>query len=185
MTMPSWTVDEMLAEKPCDKYDRERIVKLCAGKPSLTLLEILDHPDIPDEDKVWVACRDKNPTRHVAIEVIVTRCVTNHALHCGIPAVEAWAQKWLSGEDRSSRAAWNASRVAAWASRAAAEAAWNAARAAWNAAWSAAWNAWAAWNELDEERSQQVQDFRDAARAKQNERLTEMVMAEHEKEGMT
>ena len=155
MTMPSWTVDEMLAEKPCDKYDRERIVKLCAGKPSLTLLEILDHPDIPDEDKVWVACRDKNPTRHVAIEVIVTRCVTNHALHCGIPAVEAWAQKWLSGEDRSSRAAWNA-----------------------------AWNAWAAWNELDEERSQQVQDFRDAVRAKQNERLTAMVMAAREKEGV-
>jgi hypothetical protein len=181
MTMPSWTVDEMLAEKPCDKYDRERIAKLCAGKPSLTLLEILDHPDIPDEDKVWVACRDKNPTRHVAIEVIVTRCVTNHALHCGIPAVEAWAQKWLSGEDRSSRAAARASRVAAWASRAAAEAARAAARAAWNAAW----NAWVAWNELDEERSQQVQDFRDAAWAKQNERLTEMVMAEHEKEGMT
>jgi hypothetical protein len=158
----------MLAEKPCDKYDRERIVKLCAGKPSLTLLEILDHPDIPDEDKVWVACRDKNPTRHVAIEVIVTRCVTNHALHCGIPAVEAWAQKWLSGEDRSSRAAAWASRVAAWPSRAAAEAAWNAERNAWNAAWNA-WNAWAAWNEPDEERSQQVQDFRDAARAKQME----------------
>ena len=163
----------MLAEKPCDKYDRERIVKLCAGKPSLTLLEILDHPDIPDEDKVWVACRDKNPTRHVAIEVIVTRCVTNHALHCGIPAVEAWAQKWLSGEDRSSRAAAWASRVAAWPSRAAAEAALNVARSAW-AAWNAAWNAWAAWNELDEERSQQVQDFRDAVRATQNE-----------KEGMT
>lgn len=163
----------MLAEKPCDKYDRERIVKLCAGKPSLTLLEILDHPDIPDEDKVWVACRDKNPTRHVAIEVIVTRCVTNHALHCGIPAVEAWAQKWLSGEDRSSRAAAWASRVAAWPSRAAAEAALNVARSAW-AALNAAWNAWAAWNELDEERSQQVQDFRDAVRATQNE-----------KEGMT
>ena len=58
MTMPSWTVDEMLAEKPCDKYDRERIAKLCAGKPSLTLLEILDHPDIPDEDKVWVCALD-------------------------------------------------------------------------------------------------------------------------------
>jgi len=172
----------MLAEKPCDKYDRERIAKLCAGKPSLTLLEILDHPDIPDEDKVWVACRDKNPTRHVAIEVIVTRCVTNHALHCGIPAVEAWAQKWLSGEDRSSRAAARASRVAAWPSRAAALAAWNAEWNAWNAAWNAAD---AAWNEPDEERSQQVQDFRDAARATQNERLTEMVMAAHEKEGMT
>lgn len=173
----------MLAEKPCDKYDRERIAKLCAGKPSLTLLEILDHPDIPDEDKVWVACRDKNPTRHVAIEVIVTRCVTNHALHCGIPAVEAWAQKWLSGEDRSSRAAAWASRVAAWPSRAAADAAWNVARAVRNAAdaaWNAAWTAArAAWNEPDEERSQQVQDFRDAARAQQNERLTAMVMEAH------
>lgn len=180
MTMPSWTVDEMLAEEPCDRYDRERIAKLCAGKPSLTLLEILDHPDIPDEDKVWVACRDKNPTRHVAIEVIVTRCVTNHALHCGIPAVEAWAQKWLSGEDRSSRAAVWASRVAAWPSRAAAEAARNAAA---RAAWNAAWNAWVAWNEPDEERSQQVQDFRDAARAKQDARLTEMVMEAHDLEG--
>ena len=48
-----------------------------------------------------------------SVERIVTRAVTNHALHCGIPVVEAWAKKWLSGEDRMYNAALHAAIVAA------------------------------------------------------------------------
>ena len=89
-------------------------------------------------------------------------------------------RKWLRGEitDKELDAAWAAARAAAWdarddarddalAARAAARAA--ARYAVWavagNAAWDAAWAARAAWA---------------AARAKQNERLTAMVMEAHE-----
>lgn len=55
-----------------------------------------------------------------ATEVIVTSAIVAHALDCGVPVVEEWAAKWLSGEDRS---AWEAAAAAAaWA----AEAAWEA-----------------------------------------------------------
>jgi len=39
------------------------------------------------------------------LERVVTRAVTTHALHCGVPAVEQWAMRWLSGENRTARAA--------------------------------------------------------------------------------
>ena len=92
-----------------------------------------------------------------------------------VAAIEA-KRKWLKGEitDEELDAAWDASRAAAWdaagaASRAAAGAVARAAAraAAWSAAWAAARAA-----------------ARDAARDKQNEILTEMVMAAHEKESV-
>ena len=50
---------------------------------------------------------------------------------CDDPAWNRWADKWLSGEDRSNRAAWDAE-SAAWAAIEAAES------TAWSTAWSAA-----------------------------------------------
>lgn len=82
------------------------------------------------------------PALKRAIDVIVDRAVKNYALHCGIPAVEQWAQKWLDGTDRSQSAAWAATWAAAGA--AAGNAAWAATRSAWDAAWNAAWAA--AWD---------------------------------------
>ena len=103
-------------------------------------------------------------------------------------SVEAIAakRKWLKGEitdeelDAASAAAWDASDVALAA--AAGAAAWDAASAAASAAardaaraasWAAAEAAWAA-----------AEAARAAARAKQNERLTAMVMEAHEKESV-
>lgn len=72
-----------------------------------------------------------------AIEAIVERAVRLHCIHCGIGAVERWAERWLSGEDRSAEA----SEAAAEASDAAAEAAARAARAARDASRAADWAA--------------------------------------------
>jgi len=95
-----------------------------------------------------------------------------------VEAIEA-KRKWLDGKitDEELDSAWDAARDAARDAKAAALAAWAAAQTAARAAARAA--AWAVAGAV----------ARDAAwafaRAKQNERLTEMVMAEHEKEGMT
>ena len=81
---------------------------------------------------------------HEALLLSVNRQVAANCLICGVPAVEKWAKKWLSGEDRSAEsAAWDAARSAASAAWSAARfAAWSAARfAARSAAWSAAWSA--------------------------------------------
>ena len=101
-----------------------------------------------------------------------------------VAAIEA-KRRWLNGEitDEELAAARAAARDAA---SAAAEAvarddAWSAAEAASRAAaWDVAWSA-----ARDAARAAAGDDAWDAARDKQNKRLTEMVMAEHEKEGMT
>jgi hypothetical protein len=134
--MQTWTVSEMLENKPCEDYPRERLVELWAGRERLSVLDILDL-DIPAADRVWAALQ-AGPHVPVAVEAIVRRAVEAHALHCGIAEVEAWAARWLSGEDRSEAAAWAARAVLA--AGAAAEAwveAWTgaAARAAEPAAW--------------------------------------------------
>jgi len=143
--MKSWTVAEMKAEGPCSKYTINRLTELWAGRDQLTLLDICDL-DIPDADKMWCAFRPAALTeaqRSELLDRIVIRAVTNHALHCGVPEVEAWAQKWLSGEDRTAAAAYAA--AAADAAAAAADAAYAAAAADAAAA----------------ERSQQVADLRE------------------------
>ena len=50
--MKTWTVKQMLAEKPCDRYTEEVLTKLWAGREKVTLLDILDM-DIPDADKLY------------------------------------------------------------------------------------------------------------------------------------
>jgi len=143
--MKTWTVEEMVAERPCPEYTRERMAELWAGREALTLAEILDVP-IAAQDRVWVACLPAvlpAAVQDAWLERIVSRAVTTHALRCGIPAVEVWAQSWLDGTDRTGAAARAAARAAAWAAawaaRAARAAAWEAARAAARAAaWAAA-----------------------------------------------
>jgi len=86
-----------------------------------------------------------------------------------IDAKRAWLDGKITDEEMASAsdAAWAAAEAAAWDdARAARAAAWSASRAASLAAAGAACAAW-------------------AARAKQNERLTAMVMESHEKESMT
>ena len=173
--MKTWTVEERVAERPCPEYTRERIAELWAGREALSLLDILDVP-IAAQDRVWVACLPAALPAAVQdawLERIVSRAVTTHALRCGIPAVEVWAQSWLDGTDRTGAAARAAARAAAWAAaeaaRAAGEAAREAARAARAAAWAAVEAAGAAareaareaaWAARAAEREQQIDDLR-------------------------
>jgi len=122
--MKTWTIDEMLAERPCPDYDRERITELWAERERLSLAEILDL-DITVVDRLWVsylsgAITPEQERRRT--DRIVTRAVTMHALHCGIVAVESWAARWLSGADRSASAAQSAAQSewaqSAWAAAA-------------------------------------------------------------------
>jgi hypothetical protein len=151
--MKTWTVDQMLAQKPCSPYDRARITALLAGRGTITTRDFLTL-DIPAEHRIWAALQDDTIAARV-VERIVTRAVTTHALTCGVPDVETWAVRWLSGENRTEAAARAAERAAveavAWAAeaagvaeRAAAWAAMAAARAAGAAARAASWAAWAA-----------------------------------------
>jgi hypothetical protein len=110
--MQTWTVDEMLSHQPCEDYPRERLVELWAGRERLSVLDILDL-DIPAADRVWAALQ-AGPHVPVAVEAIVRRAVEAHALHCGVAAVESWAARWLSGEDRPAAAAEAARAAAVW-----------------------------------------------------------------------
>ena len=141
MKIKTWTVDEMLAERPCADYTRARIEELWAGRERLSLLDILDF-DIPDLDKIWACCRN-HPHRGAWLDVVVTRAVRTHAVGCGVPAVESWAQIWLGG-DRTAEAA---------------EAAARASEAA-EAAWAEAAGAAAARASAKAERRQQIADMR-------------------------
>ena len=50
--MKSVTVDDVLAQNPCDEYTRERIEELFAGRSSLTAPDVM-LLDIPIEDRTW------------------------------------------------------------------------------------------------------------------------------------
>ena len=129
--MKRWTVDDMMALSPC--YTRARVVELWGPRRGLTALDILDL-DIPAQDRLWALWRVLPETeRAQAIDLTVERAVMTHCVACGVPAVEAWAQAWLSGEDRSATAA-----SAATAANSAATAANSAASAAYHAAYRAA-----------------------------------------------
>lgn len=52
MSVTRWTVDEVMAYGPCDRYPRERVKELWAGRKSLSLAEIMELL-IPDQDKGW------------------------------------------------------------------------------------------------------------------------------------
>jgi hypothetical protein len=147
------TADQIISWRPCPRYPDDRVHQL-GPAIGLTPLEIAAL-DIPHADRVWVLLRPEVLGEHglqVALDRIAVRAVTNHALHCGVPAVERWAQGWLDGTDRTeaaATAAWETALAAAWAARAAAREAWAAARAtaaaaARDTAWAAAWAARAA-----------------------------------------
>lgn len=113
--MKSWTVEEMLAEKPCDRYDEARIRKLWGEHETRSLADLLTDERIPPADRMWPVWRPGALTRvqaRAVLDRIVTRAVTNHALNCGLPDVETWARGWLDGSDRSWVAAWAAARAA-------------------------------------------------------------------------
>ena len=54
--MKTYTIADIMALRPCNRYNTARVTEIFAGRPALTLLDILDL-DIPAEDRVWVATR--------------------------------------------------------------------------------------------------------------------------------
>lgn len=107
MKQPSWTVNEIINKMSCDDYTRKQILEICEERVSLTLAEILDL-DISDGYKIRICCGD-HFLRTNWLERVMTRCITDHALHCGVTEVEQFAQRWLGGIDRSCSAANKAS----------------------------------------------------------------------------
>jgi hypothetical protein len=119
------TVEDVM-EDTC--YSRERVEALFAGRESVTALEFLDAP-VPVEDIQYQLFRLLPPEVVQRVtERTATRCVETHALGS---CIDAWARRWLTGEDQTVRSA----RDAADAANAAGPlVAWEAARAAWAAA---------------------------------------------------
>ena len=80
--LKTWTVDEMLGEHPCKEYDKKKLTELWAGKPKLSMLDILSL-NIPNEDKIWVACLPKAITgrqQKIWISRVSTRNYNNNVI---------------------------------------------------------------------------------------------------------
>jgi hypothetical protein len=147
----------------------------------------------------WALKTAGHPVPWDVVDGIADRAVETHALHCGIAEVERWAERWLSGEDRSAAAAgdaWEAAAAGAWAADAAGDAwntaAWRAAAhaaaaadaAAWRAASSAAATAYAAYaaavaaaEEADAARDAAVHAAARDARAAESQRQADEIRA--------
>lgn len=184
--MNTCTVDDVMSWHPCKEYTRERIEALWAGRPELTVLDILDL-DIPAEDKLWatlhselipeqdlheLACRfaedvlpiyeREYPDDHRPRRAIETKRkwlkgeATDEELESA--RLEAWAAVWAA-RAAGARAMAIAARAAV---RAAVQAAWAAgARAAWAVAREAAAEAWAAREAREELAERQVEIVRE------------------------
>lgn len=114
------------AMNPCKDYTDDRLTELF-DRP-MTLAEVLTRKDgpwsaVPIVDRQWAFFRAATRDQiNEALPRIVTRAITLHALACGIPAVEKWARKYLSGTDRTGESAWRAYHNGLAGARAAAEA---------------------------------------------------------------
>lgn len=56
MSLPTFTIDDILSWNPCEGYDRPTLVILLGGGP-ISALNILDLM-IPIQDRMWVICRE-------------------------------------------------------------------------------------------------------------------------------
>jgi hypothetical protein len=98
------TLDQIIAFRPCRDYTdngNALLLRLANGETEWPLIDILRRSDIPAADRVWIATQKNVLTdaqRVAALEAVVTRAVTNHALGT---VIDAWARDWLSGRDRS------------------------------------------------------------------------------------
>ena len=95
---------------------------------------------VPARDRMGVFFRAAPvPLQMIVANRAADRQVRAHCLHCGAPTVEAWACRWLSGEDRSVATAWLATEAVQGGWRACSDPARN---WLWSAATEATWAAW-------------------------------------------
>ena len=71
--MKTWTIDEMLAERPCKEYTGTHHGIMERAAKRLTLLEVLDLP-ILAKDIVWVICRKNALTPEQQAEWLEAHC---------------------------------------------------------------------------------------------------------------
>jgi hypothetical protein len=156
-------------------YSDERLRRLWPGRESITPLELASDRRIPCADRVWVLVWVCPELAARFANDVADRAVRRHCLGT---VIDEWARRWLSGEDRSLKAAalaadaaWAASAAgsaewaAAWVAEAAHSAAESAGREGSVAAWSAAWAGATAAAEATvwpAERQRQVKWWRDA-----------------------
>jgi len=55
MILKTATVDDLLSWNPC--YEEAHIRALAGGRTEFTALDVLQHPDINAQDKLWVILR--------------------------------------------------------------------------------------------------------------------------------
>lgn len=122
-TRQYWTVADVLAEQPC--LSEDIIHQHFGTRTRLTLRQILDLPNLSDEHKIWMACRQRALSPRTLFtwrETVLTRIITTYALPH--PTSKRWAERWLDGSDRTPEAAKKAAEAAEAAS--VAGAAWTA-----------------------------------------------------------
>lgn len=135
---PIIALKQVIATRPC--YTHARIEAWANGQTAMRLSEIMALGDVPASDRVWLAYHLDGWDWYGALTATVDRMVRTYAADCGIPAIELWAQRWLSGDDRTVDTANTALAIARDASRtahdsiAATQAIWS----VWIASWAAA-----------------------------------------------
>ena len=172
------TVDDVMACWPCKcGYPRKRVIELAAGRAAMSLPEIMV-VGIPAEDRVWLAC---HLLPHHSLVQLAERWV-ERAIRRVYPDASRkwnrWADRWLSGEDRTedAAAAVESARVAAAERHAVARAAVQSARVArgkWAAAsgpaeWAVEAAEWGGTLAAAAEREQQIVDIINAVTAQEN-----------------
>ena len=160
--MRLYSVADILAWHPCERYTEQSLGEMFGRRKSVSLIEILS-ADISDDDAIWAACHamDERQRRLFACECAesVLHLANDPRSTEAVRVARLYAYGMAT--DAELDAAWAAARDAAWAAAGAAagasawDAAWAAAgaaaraadRAAWDAAWDAGADAWdAAWD---------------------------------------
>jgi len=151
--MKKVTIDQIMEQKPCEEYPRERVEELFSGREELTAMEVLDL-EIPFLDRLWVfvecgllSGKDLRLFACDCAESVLPLFERKHPDDRRPREAISVARRYAMGE--ATKEELSAAYAAAWST---AHATWSSARsAAWYAAWSAAWSArsaarYAAWS---------------------------------------
>lgn len=109
----AYTVEQAAAKLDiCKDYledDLSGLRRVFGKRKRMGVVELVHENAVQPKDIVWVAKQLlTTDQRKEFADACTDREVERHALRCGVPAVEDWARRWLSGEDRTARAAWAA-----------------------------------------------------------------------------
>jgi len=91
-------------------YSTEELKSIFGNKKYFTPIEVARKRSVSIEDRIWVLLRPEilGVDLPLVMDEIVGYVVKKNCLKCGVAEVEKWAEKWLSGEDRSYDSAYSA-----------------------------------------------------------------------------